>query len=201
MAEMGSFDIFRRLFQFRCTGFHSRCTEFFAPYPNRPPPTSLSSPITMESWRRIDIDALEPENHLSKQDLIPDLPATSYDEIVSISKQVRTSLSLGQFLPALALALDNPPYVADDKTKDLHAETLFEVLISIKNNHNVNDLSGFVKQLNSDQQDILVKYLYKSMNTSYGAKQGGLLLSWFEKTVEVTGLGPIVRFVTDRRTV
>lgn len=155
----------------------------------------------MEDWRRIDIDALEPENHLSKEDLIPDLPATSYDQIAALSKQVRSSLSLGQFLQALALVLDNPPYVADEQTKTLHAETVFEVLISIRNNHNANDLSNFIKQLDSDQQDTLVKYLYKNMSTPFGAKQGGLLLGWFEKTVEITGLGPIARFMTDRRTV
>ncbi|CUM47562.1 unnamed protein product [Debaryomyces tyrocola] len=155
----------------------------------------------MDNWRRIDIDALETDNHLSKEDLIPDLPPISNEEIVSLSKQCRSALSLGQFLQALTLALDTPPYVSDEKTKELHAETVFEVLCSIKNNHNTNDLSNFVKQLDSNQQDTLVKYLYKNMGTSYGAKQGGLLLHWFEKTVEVTGLGPIVRFMADRRTV
>lgn len=155
----------------------------------------------MENWRRIDIDALETENHLSKEELIPDLPAVSNEEIVSLSKQCRSALSLGQFLQALTLALDTPPYVADERTKDLHTETVFEILCSIKNNHSTNDLSNFVKQLDSNQQDTLVKYLYKNMGTSYGAKQGGLLLQWFEKTVEVTGLGPIVRFMADRRTV
>ncbi|KNE00178.2 hypothetical protein QG37_02713 [Candidozyma auris] len=163
---------------------------------------NASTPYTkMEDWRRIDIDALEPENHLSKEDLVPDLPPVSYEEISTISKQVRQSLSSGQFLPALQLALDNPPYVADEATKNLHAETVFEILVSIKNNHSVNEFSNIVKQLTSDQQDNLVKYLYKNMNTSYGAKQGGLLLSWFEKTVDVTGLGPVVRFFCDRRTV
>lgn len=155
----------------------------------------------MDNWRRIDIDALEADTHLSKEDLIPDLPPVSHEEIVSLSKQCRSALSLGQFLQALTTALDTPPYVADEKTKSLHTETVFEVLCSIKNNHNTNDLSQFVKQLDSNQQDTLVKYLYKNMGTSYGAKQGGLLLNWFEKTVEITGLGPIVRFMTDRRTV
>ncbi|PVH13928.1 uncharacterized protein CXQ87_002047 [Candidozyma duobushaemuli] len=155
----------------------------------------------MEDWRRIDIDALEPENHLSKEDLVPDLPAVSYQDIEAVSKQVKQQLSSGQFVPALQLALDNPPYVADEATKNLHAETVFEVLVSIKNNNNVNEFSNIVKQLDSDQQDNLVKYLYKNMNTTYGAKQGGLLLNWFEKTVDVTGLGPVVRFFTDRRTV
>lgn len=155
----------------------------------------------MDAWRAIDIDALEPENHLSKEDLIPDLPATSYEEIVALSKEIRQSLTLGQFLQALQLALDSPPYVADEKTKDLHAETVFEVLVSIKNNKNINEFSTFVKQLDSNQQDNLIKYLYKNMATAYGAKQGGLLLSWFEKTVDVTGLGPVVRHYSDRRTV
>lgn len=155
----------------------------------------------MDNWRRIDIDALETDNHLSKEDLIPDLPPVSNEEILSLSKQCRSALSLGQFLQALTLALDTPPYVSDEKTKELHSETVFEVLCSIKNNHNINDLSNFVKELDSNQQDTLVKYLYKNMGTSYGAKQGGLLLHWFEKTVEVTGLGPIVRFMADRRTV
>lgn len=155
----------------------------------------------MEDWRRIDIDALEPENHLSKEDLIPDLPPVSYDQVVQVSQQVRLSLSLGQFLPALQLALDNAVYVADEKTKELHAETVFEVLLSIKNNHSTNDFTNFVKQLSSDQQDNLIKYLYKNMSRPYGAKQGGLLLNWFEKTVDVTGLGPVVRYFSDRRTV
>lgn len=155
----------------------------------------------MEDWRRIDIDALEPENHLLKEELIPDLPPTSHQEVVNTSQQARTLLSLGRFQEALTLVLDNPPYVADEESKKLHSETVCEVLLSIKNNHNTNDLSTFVKQLDTSQQDTLVKYLYKNMGTSYGAKQGGLLLNWYEKTVEVTGLGPIVRYMTDRRTV
>lgn len=154
-----------------------------------------------KDWRRIDIDVYDKETHLSKEDLIPDLPATSHEQIVSLSKQVRSTLSSGQFLEALTLALDNAPYIADEATKSLHTETVFEVLCSIKNNHNLSDLSGFIKGLDTSQQDTLIKYLYKNMSTSYGAKQGGLLLSWFEKTVEITGLGPIVRFMSDRRTV
>ncbi|GEQ72561.1 hypothetical protein JCM33374_g6248 [Metschnikowia sp. JCM 33374] len=155
----------------------------------------------MEDWRRIDIDALEPENHLSKQDLVPDLPPVSHSDISSLAQQVKQALSQGKFLPALQAALDTPPYVSDEATKNLHAETVFEVLVSIKNNHNVNEFASFVSQLTSDQQDTLVKYIYKIMATSYGAKHGALLLSWFEKTVDVTGMGPVVRFYSDRRTV
>lgn len=155
----------------------------------------------MDAWRHIDIDALEPETHLLKQDLIPDLPPVSHDQVVSVSKTVKLALALGQFLQALQSALDSPPYVADAATKELHAETVYEVLVLIKNNHSIGEFLTFVKQLTSDEQDTLVKYIYKIMSTTYGAKQGALLLSWFEKTVDVTGMGPVVRYFSDRRTV
>lgn len=155
----------------------------------------------MEDWRRIDIDALEHDTHLTKADLIPDLPETPYEQVASNAQEIRLALSLGKFGPALELALSSPPYVALEQTKNLALETVFEVLVSIKNNHNTNDFSGFVKQLSSDQQDVLVKYIYKIMETPFGAKQGALMLSWFEKTVEVTGMGSVVRYFADRRTV
>ncbi|EMG50096.1 Actin-related protein 2/3 complex subunit 5 [Candida maltosa Xu316] len=158
--------------------------------------------MASEDWRKIDIDALEPENHLTKEELLPsDLPFVSYDTIQSVAGQIRSNLSSGQFQQALVLGLDNVPYSADEKTKELHSQTIFEVLCSIRNNNNLNDLSKFIKSLNSEQQDVLIKYLYKNMGSSYGQKQGGLLLNWFEKTVEVTGVGSIARYLTDRRTV
>ncbi|ODV81256.1 ARP2/3 complex 16 kDa subunit (p16-Arc) [Suhomyces tanzawaensis NRRL Y-17324] len=152
----------------------------------------------MEDWRRIDIDQFDGD-HLTPQELIPELPETSHDEIVALSKQIRSALTSGQFSEALALALDSPPYNASDATKSLHSDTVFETLCSIKNNRS--DLSGIIKQLSPSQQDNLVKYLYRNMATPAGAKQGGLLLNWFEKTVEITGLGPVVRYMSDRRTV
>lgn len=155
----------------------------------------------MDDWRRIDIDALEPENHLCKLDLIPQLDTVSYEEIGAIAQSVKQMLSLGKFAEALQEALNTPPYVSDEATKALHTDTVFEVLVSIKNNHNTSDYASFVSQLSSDQQDTLVKYIYKIMSTPFGAKHGAILLGWFEKTVEVTGMGPVVRFFSDRRTV
>ncbi|KAI5958887.1 ARC15 [Candida theae] len=158
--------------------------------------------MASEDWRKIDIDALEPEYHLSAAELVPDLPQISQSQISSVAQQVRSQLSSGQFQQALELALDNVPYIADSpQTKELHAKTVFEILCSIKNNNNISELGKFVKNLNQEQQDTLVKYLYKSMSESYGQKQGALLLNWFEKTVEVTGVGAIARYMTDRRTV
>lgn len=154
----------------------------------------------MEDWRRIDIDALEPDKFLTKEELIPQI-ANPVNEsgIPAIISDCKAKLTKGQFVESLKLGLDNPPYLASQAGKDSYNQMMFEILISIKNNNS--DVGQFVKQLDSDEQDTLVKYLYKIMSTSYGSKQGGILLVWFEKTIEVTGLGPIIRFMNDRRTV
>lgn len=154
-----------------------------------------------KDWRRIDIDDYEHDAHMSREELIPDLPQTTTQDITQVSQQARQALSSGQFQEALGLVLENTPYVADAQVKEAHAETVFEVLCSIKNNHSGNDFSSFIRNLSSEQQDVLIKYLYRIMATPYGAKQGGLLLSWFEKTAEIAGMGPVVRFLSDRRTV
>jgi len=39
------------------------------------------------------------------------------------------------------------------------------------------------------------------MSVTKGQQQGGVLLSWYDKTVDITGLGPVVRYLSDRRTV
>ncbi|KAI5954237.1 ARC15 [Candida jiufengensis] len=159
--------------------------------------------MASEDWRKIDIDALEPENHLTKEELIPpNLPQYTTNQIQEIGQSIRSQLSQGKFQQALVTGLDNIPFASSPQEKEIHQRTIFEVLCSIKNNSNSpNDINNIIKGLNQEQQDNLIKYLYTNMSTPYGQKQGGLLLNWFEKIVEIVGIGSISRYLTDRRTV
>lgn len=162
-----------------------------SPVPNR----------TRMSFRDIDIDALE-GNYMTAVELQPDLPPLSSQEVVQVAHQAKQALLSGHLLPALQLVLENPPYTSEVEAKDSYANIVFDVLVAIRNNSLPSDLANkFVKQLSEEQQDTLVKYLYKNMALPTGAKQGAILLTWFEKTIEVTGVGSIVRFMSDRRTV
>lgn len=155
---------------------------------------------TMEDWRRIDIDALETDKFLTKEELIPQIANPVDDSTIpAIINDCKSKLTKGQFLECLQLALDNPPYLSPESVKNTYNDLMFEVLCSIKSNNS--DLKPFITKLSSDQQDTLVKYLYKIMSTPTGSKQGGTMLVWFEKTIEITGLGPIIRYMNDRRTV
>lgn len=74
-----------------------------------------------------------------------------------------------------------------------------DILVVIRSS----DITPTVEQLSSEEQNVLVKYLYKGMGSQLGQSHGngGILLSWFEKTVEISGQGPIIRYMSDRRVV
>ena len=73
---------------------------------------------------------------------------------------------------------------------------VMRVLLSIKST----SVDSAVKKLDSDQRDVLMKYIYRGFeNPSEGS--GAHLLLWHEKVFEEAGVGSIVRVLTDRKKV
>lgn len=151
-----------------------------------------------KDWRRIDIDAFDPDSRLTVEDLQP-----PYDHQITISdlqnkiQQLRNLTSSGDFTQAVKLITQDPPYSADTTTKDQYFQNVLEVLVQVRQA----DMSNIIKSLNPDEQIVLIKYLYKGMSKPEGQKNGGILLSWFDKLTQTTGVTPIVHYLTDRRTV
>jgi actin related protein 2/3 complex subunit 5 len=83
--------------------------------------------------------------------------------------------------------------------KNIHLKTVVDILLVIRSS----DITPAVEQLSSEEQNVLIKYLYKGMGSTLGQSHGngGILLTWFEKTVDITGQGPIIRYMSDRRVV
>ncbi|SCU91494.1 LADA_0F10308g1_1 [Lachancea dasiensis] len=153
----------------------------------------------MEDWRRIDIDAFDPDSgRLTKEDLKPPYPvAVGQAEIDSKISQLRSAATSGDFSTALTLVTSDPPYSADQAIKERYFAAVLSVLTQVRQA----EISTLVKQLSSSQTDVLIKYLYKGMSCPEGQKQGGTLLSWFEKVTQHLGVAPVVRYLSDRNTV
>ncbi|CDH08345.1 probable Actin-related protein 2/3 complex subunit 5 [Zygosaccharomyces bailii ISA1307] len=153
----------------------------------------------MEDWRRIDIDALDPESgRLTAQDLIPPyVTQTNPQEVQQQITQIKSFATSGDIGSALQVATNNPPYGADNSTKTMYFHALLETLTQVRQA----DIASVVKQLQPQQQDVLMKYLYKGMSAPEGQRQGGILLAWFEKLTQVAGVRPVMHYLTDRRTV
>lgn len=152
----------------------------------------------MSDWRRIDIDAFDPDSRLTAEDLIPlyDRQIT-LEELQPKMQQLRTLSSGGDTRNAVHLITKDPPYSADDNTKNLYFQVVLETLCQVRQV----DIADIVKELDTEQQVVLVKYLYKGMSLPEGQKQGGILLAWFEKLTQSNGITPIVHYLSDRRNV
>jgi actin related protein 2/3 complex subunit 5 len=61
-------------------------------------------------------------------------------------------------------------------------------------------VESVVKQLDNDQRDLLMKYIYRGFETPSDNSSAHLLL-WHEKVFEEAGVGSVVRVMTDRKRV
>ncbi|KAJ1911347.1 arp2/3 complex subunit [Mycoemilia scoparia] len=148
------------------------------------------------SHRDIDID------RFYQDDLIENLEYLSTQTepealaiLQQITTQVRDSLSHRQPADALIAALSNPPYGKGlGSVQDQYGRLVMEVLFAVRST----EIPAILKQLDDDQKDVLMKYIYYGMSRPK-EYNSSTLLSWHEKIVAVSGIASIVRVLTDRK--
>ncbi|OWB70734.1 hypothetical protein B5S31_g413 [[Candida] boidinii] len=148
----------------------------------------------MEDWRRIDIDKYDPD--LQYEPDSNGYPDISLFEVQTKIQNIRTYISKGQFKDGLSYALSESPFGStQQEAKTQYLISFIELLTSVRQS----EITSIVKSLNSDELDLLVSLIYRGMSLKDGQKQGGVLLAWFDKTIEITGDGPIARYLSDNR--
>ncbi|KAF2837735.1 Arp2/3 complex 16 kDa subunit ARPC5 [Patellaria atrata CBS 101060] len=186
--------------------------------------------MSLQNWRTINVDALDPDSpaNFDLSTLTPAVNPVSTSDVQSLQNQIRQLLRGGDSEGALRGALENVPYGADDRGKEIHLATVIEILQSIRQSEMSPILSRiYQSEGGTEVLDALMKYIYKGMAQSThaqsakqvqpqstgfsqihsrGGGEGGgqamsVLLSWHEKLVEIAGPGSIVRVMSDRRTV
>jgi len=153
------------------------------------------------NFRKIDIDIYD-EDVLQESEIYeadPRDPAQVLNEAKQKQAAVRSSLARSDIAGALRTVLQDAPYgLGADEAKNVTLQTLLTILNSSKST----EISGAIKQLSQDDQDTLMKYLYKGMAMpGWGDISGSVVLGWHEKLTEIAGTGCIVRTMTDRRIV
>eukprot|EP01135_Chromosphaera_perkinsii_P005708 Nk52_evm8s359 gene=Nk52_evmTU8s359 len=146
--------------------------------------------------RQLNVDAYDEDRYVK----LESEERSGVDSLTVVQKreqEVRRLVSMGNLENALKTALSEPPTTAKDvNVKTLNCETVMSVLTAYKGN----EIGNAVKSLNSEELDILMKYIYKGMGNPESGNSP-ILLSWHEKTVEHAGLGSIVRVLTDKNSV
>ncbi|TAQ85395.1 hypothetical protein B7494_g6275 [Chlorociboria aeruginascens] len=129
----------------------------------------VSNATLSDNWRTINIDLLDPESssNFETSTLHPAFAPVSDAEIRQVAGQVRQLLRGGDAEGALRGALESAPYGGDGGVKELHLQTVTEVLQSIKASEMTPMLQRIFKsEGGSEVLDVLIKYLYKGMATT-----------------------------------
>lgn len=114
------------------------------------------------NWRTINIDALDPESstNFDLSTLTPGIQPVATEQVQQLAGQIRQLLRGGDAEGALKGALENPPYGADDRGKEIHVQTVIEILQSIRQA----DMTPLLQRIYASEGgpelcDVLMKYL------------------------------------------
>jgi actin related protein 2/3 complex subunit 5 len=143
-------------------------------------------------FRKVDVDQFEEEKY--EEDAVVDDGVTGPSDA-----EVQALLNKGRLADALQCVLANPPVASKNQNvKDKAAQLVMKVLVAFKSA----DIDAAIKVLDQSKLDVLMKYIYRGFElSSDGNGYGAQLLVWHDKVFAVTGLGSIVRVLTDRRRV
>eukprot|EP00004_Rigifila_ramosa_P009964 TRINITY_DN21755_c0_g1_i1.p2 TRINITY_DN21755_c0_g1~~TRINITY_DN21755_c0_g1_i1.p2 ORF type:complete len:169 (-),score=59.19 TRINITY_DN21755_c0_g1_i1:101-562(-) len=133
-----------------------------------------------------------------------DLQAVDEAAILSEQQQKKSAvdglLSKGDGKGALQAALANPPTLSkDEATKKIATELVAQSVAAIASAKDADkQIEALVAALSGAEIDVLMKYVYKLLASNTNS---AFCLKLHEKLIEKSGIGSVVRVLTDRRTV
>ncbi|XP_068694978.1 actin-related protein 2/3 complex subunit 5-C-like [Montipora capricornis] len=141
-------------------------------------------------FRGVDVDELDENKFQDEGD--EDSGQSGPDE-----NEVNNFLLQKKNAEALKAVLTNAPIMSKNQAdKDKAFALVMRVLTAVK----AAEIEKAVNTLDKNDQDVLMKYIYRGFAEPTEGSSA-LLLTWHEKVLAVSGLGSIVRVLTDRKNV
>ncbi|ORX60837.1 Arp2/3 complex 16 kDa subunit ARPC5 [Piromyces finnis] len=122
----------------------------------------------------------------------------NYTKYRSLCDDVKSNILRGDLNSAIKRAVSEN-FISKKAPSDIREaciSTVIEAMSAVKSL----EIPTIVNQLNSNELDILIKFVYVGM-AQPEIYNSSILITWHEKIVNVAGLGCIVRVLTDRNTV
>mmetsp|Transcript_22720 Transcript_22720/g.44581 ORF Transcript_22720/g.44581 Transcript_22720/m.44581 type:complete len:126 (+) Transcript_22720:120-497(+) len=114
-------------------------------------------------------------------------------------REVDSLLSRRSYAEAITVALQDPPFGSkDESVKDMNTATVLKAISSPPDGEVEKIVQALFDNGSTDLCDNLMKYIYKGLADG---RYCGVLLKWHAHTVNIAGHGPIIRAMTDRKTV
>ncbi|KJE93179.1 hypothetical protein CAOG_004005 [Capsaspora owczarzaki ATCC 30864] len=175
----------------------------------------MSKNTSSTAYRKVNVDAYDEDNYEDESQAVDNAA-----QVNARDAEVKKLLTGGNTEGALKAALADPPLDAKDQSLKARATLHFLVMrlkthdalgrdksvasvLSVLTATKTADIAKIVGNLNPEQIDVLMKYVYRGMNVDGKSKndenQSGILLAWHAAVFAVGGHGSIIRVITDRR--
>merc|ERR1711970_33858 len=148
----------------------------------------MSKTTNDRAFRTVDVDLYNEDNYKEEIDNEVDTGITDSNQINSLLNANKNVEALKVFLAGSPLARKEP----DAKAASL--DLAVRILMSIK----VGQIEQAVSELDIDSRDVLMKFIYKGFEVPSDGSSGHLLI-WHEKIFNVTGVGSVMRVLTDKK--
>ena len=147
-------------------------------------------------FRTLDVDKYSEDIYKEEQE-VPETPGSVQELGDNNDSLIESLLAAGKATEALSHVLATTGLgIKSKETRDASLGAAMRVMIAIK----TSQIESAVAELDNENRDILMKVIYRGFeNPSEGSS--GHLLVWHEKVFAVSGVGSIVRVMTDKKTV
>jgi len=153
----------------------------------------MSVNVNDRSYRKIDVDALDPDQYREVAEPTEQIFGNGSGPGAEKIKQLLQSNRLKE---ALSAALENPPLMSEDQSaKNAAGGIVLKVLTSFK----TSEIEAAVKSLSTNQQILLLKYIYKGMQLLTDSQTSQLLCAWHAQVSTIGGPGLINQVLASRR--
>lgn len=129
----------------------------------------MSKASQSTNFRKVNVDDLD-------EDRFQDDAGETHESSGPSETDVQNLLNAKKTTDALKLLLKNPPYSGGAKEKSQAFALVLRVLTQYKSA----EIEGTMKQLSTDEVDVLLRYLYRGFSEPTDSTCG-TLLSWHEK--------------------
>ena len=138
------------------------------------------------AFRKIDVDQYNEDNF--KDDELENQQPSGIDE-----GEINQLLLKNENLKALKILCESAPLLSKNQQQtDQALQITLRVMLSIK----PSQIDGALEVLDADATDTLMKYIYRGFEFPSDGSSGHLL-QWHEKVFAKSGVGSIVRVLTD----
>lgn len=151
----------------------------------------MSKNMLSSHFRKIDVDQFG-EDLFKEED---QQETTSPASLTLDEKEINSMLLSGKQKEALKLLLNSAPIGSKSQyLRDAHFNLVLKILLSIK----ISEIESIVNELNFDEIDIIMKYIYRGFDVPSDNSSANLLV-WHDKAFNKGGVGSIIRVLTDRK--